>query len=177
MCFTCLFRLGVLLLLTSFTTASAQVAVFRPITSPIATVPVVPGGVSLIPGAPVYVARPVLVPSAITGPVLSSPVLATQPPATAGQVSVFRPALPVTTFAPSPVYQAMRPITVPAAGSPVAANPVSSFYAPAGPLVASPQLAPIPLAPATGVVATGVILLPRYVPGQPLRNVVRAFAP
>ena len=77
----------------------------------------------------------------------------------------------------SPVYQAMRPITVPAAGSPVAANPVSSFYAPAGPLVASPQLAPIPLAPATGVVATGVILLPRYVPGQPLRNVVRAFAP
>lgn len=126
-----------------------------------------PPAVSPIPGiviAPsqVYVARP-----AYASPWASS----TFPGQVyAGEISAFRPSLTPPTYAPSPAYRAMRPITGQAV---VGLSQVTSFYAPSAPLTVAPTLpAPVPLVPVTGVVVG-----PRYVPGQPIRNAVRAFAP
>lgn len=109
-----------------------------------------------------------------------SPVI---PPATTvysqAPIIVARPIVqPTTTYAPAPVitYRPVAP-TYYAAPTPVITyRPPVIAYAPALPVYGATTYSTYPVVPT--VVARPVIVSPKvYVPGQPIRNVLRAITP
>ncbi len=134
--------------------------------------PVLPQTTALYSQAPITVARPIVQPATTYAPVAPAPVV------------TYRPMSPaVVARAPVVTYRAIAP-AYSAAPAPVVTyrQPVPGYAAPAAVVTyRRPMTFGAPVATAYGVpvvMARPVIVSPKvYVPGQPLRNVLRAITP